>query len=163
MIQDVSTYEEFKPKQIMAYAAGDSGNLEFDEFMAFYLEMARTRPSLVRDNMLDLQIMADLKQLPKAGDSDDILQMRKKKEDMPRYKISNNQLWFTSLTNLLDKQSEVSDATSCFIDNLCTNEVIMKTILEISTTKTSQKETNSLDDILSKDQITQNLYPISII
>ena len=57
----------------MAYASGDSGNLEFDEFMAFYLEMARTRPSLVRDNMLDIQIMADLKELPKAGDSDDIL------------------------------------------------------------------------------------------
>lgn len=87
----------------MAYAGGDSGNLQFEEFMSFYLEMARTRPSMVRDNLLDIQIMADLKSMPKAGEGDDILQIRKSKSEMPRYKISNNQSWFSSLTHLLDK------------------------------------------------------------
>ena len=44
---------------------------------------------MVRTNLMHVGLRADMKELPQPGDPDDILNLRKSKEQMPRYKIGN--------------------------------------------------------------------------
>ena len=47
-------------------------------------------PELVRRNLTHYNYRGDMKQAPKTGDDDNILQARKTINDMPRFKIAYN-------------------------------------------------------------------------
>ena len=72
-IQDVSSLDALRPKSMMAYETSGEGKLTEDDVIGFYAEMVKTRPSLVRNNLLYVGIRADLKQEPRSRDDDDIL------------------------------------------------------------------------------------------
>lgn len=56
----------------------------------------------MRQNLCSKGYRLDLKKSANDGDEDDIMQLRKTKEDMPRYKIANNHDYFEVLFSLLD-------------------------------------------------------------
>ena len=101
-IHDVSAKEALRPKDIMAYETSGECKISEEDFINYYQTIVKTRPSLVRDNLLFVGIRADMKQEPRPGEDDDILQDREKMEDMPRYKLSNNPETFNLLLNLQD-------------------------------------------------------------
>jgi len=57
---------------------------------------------MVRANLMYIGLRADMKDLPQPGDSDDILNLRESKEQMPRFKIGNEACTFSTLLACLD-------------------------------------------------------------
>lgn len=95
LTEQVSSKAEHKPSSILAYnTSEDVDKLLFSDFLAFYAAMALEKPDMVRDNLSFIGLRADMKRVPKAGDSEHSLVAHKVAEDMPRFKISNRQETF---------------------------------------------------------------------
>lgn len=58
--------------------------------------------------------------MPKDGEDDNILQPRKTINEMPRYKIANDNEAINTLFSLLDFHKEVQSETQSLINALCT-------------------------------------------
>ena len=74
----------------------------------------------------------DLKIVPPPGSPDNILQARKTWQEMPRYKISQNDQTFGQIVQLFDLQSEVSKEAQSLIKMVCTNQKIFWNILKLN-------------------------------
>lgn len=74
----------------MAYNTNEDGEkLLFPDFLSYYEQNATVNAELVRTNLMYVGLRADLQNIPKPGDPDDILNLRTSPEQMPRYKIGN--------------------------------------------------------------------------
>lgn len=74
----------------------------------------------LRGNFRVLGYAQDLKRLPRDGEHENILQIRKSKEDMPRYKVSQNEHYFDSLIDMLQFDPEVAHRAREVIVTLAT-------------------------------------------
>ena len=62
---------------IMSWDSDSDGKLTREDFLEFYCKSCFSNPELVRRNLTKYNYRADMKQAPKAGDDDNILQARK--------------------------------------------------------------------------------------
>lgn len=65
--------------------------------------------------MRKLGYAQDLSKMPVDGDPDQVTQLRKDKEEMPRYKIAKDEAQFDLLMSLLDGHPEVCKVTQDLI------------------------------------------------
>ena len=98
-------------KKIIAWDSDGDGKMTREDFLSFYKNSCFANPELVRKNLGHYNYRGDMKQAPKPGDDDNILQARKTINEMPRYKIAYNYQNFYTLIQLLDYQSEVLKLT----------------------------------------------------
>ena len=75
---------------LMAWDSEGNGKLTREDFLAFYKENVFEKADKVREHLNRHNFRSDLRQAPKAGDPDNILQMRKSHFEMPRFKIAYN-------------------------------------------------------------------------
>ena len=92
----------------MSWDSDKDGKLIRQDFLDFYIKSCFSNPDLVRRNLTKYNYRADMKQAPKAGDDDNILQARKTHEEMPRYKISHKLDYFSVVLHLLDYNTQVN-------------------------------------------------------
>ena len=108
-------------KTIMAWDSDGDGKMTREDFLSFYKNSTFTKPETVRKNLTHYNYRGDMKQAPRPGDDDNILQARKTINEMPRYKISFNENNFYTLIRLLDYQSEVQKLTQSVVKMICTS------------------------------------------
>ena len=113
--------DDARIKKIMAWDSDGDGKMTREDFLSFYTNGTMQTPDVVRKNLTHYNYRGDLKQAPKPGDDDNILQARKTINEMPRYKIAFNMAHFTTLIRLLDYQSEVNKLTTAVIKMACTS------------------------------------------
>lgn len=99
----------------------NQGKVYESGFLEFYRQASRDKEDVVRQNLYSHGYRNDLRRQPEDGSEDNILQIRPSKEQMPRYKISNTDEWFSVFFNLLSLGNEVSNASWQFIKILATS------------------------------------------
>ena len=91
MTEKVSDKASLRPTGILAYNTNEDVNkFLLADFLSYYEQMSIELPEMVRANLQYIGVRSDMKTTPNPGDSDDILNMHKRPEDMPRYKVANN-------------------------------------------------------------------------
>lgn len=153
-----STQDNRVVKIIGQYDTNKDGKLDLDDFLEFYKQNCYNNVSTIRRNLAKVNYRDDLKQAPKDGDDDNILQARKSIEDMPRYKLSSDQKSFDSLFRLLGLHSEVAKEASGLIKMLCTNKVLYQRVLKL----TNDPEF-SWDNIFDQKDTYKTMYALEII
>ena len=108
------------------YDTDKDGKIQRSDFLRFYETAARSKPEIVRENLRAHNIRADLKKLSEIQEESSF-----KTEDMPRFKISENQLYFDQLMTLLDRQDTVSQNSWDLIQMLATNQNLYRRVLEL--------------------------------
>lgn len=91
LTEKVSDKASLRPSSILAYNTNEDVNkLLYTDFLNYYEQMATENPEMVRANLQYIGIRSDMKTVPNPGDSDDILNIHKSPNEMPRFKIANN-------------------------------------------------------------------------
>ena len=91
-------------RKIISWDSDGDGKMTREDFLSFYKSSCFANPELVRKNLTHYNYRGDMKQAPKPGDSDNILQPRKTIYEMPRFKIAFNTHNFQTLIRLVDYQ-----------------------------------------------------------
>jgi hypothetical protein len=72
--------------------------VSFENFEQFIINQClNSKDDELRAGLKNLGYAQDLSKLPKDGDPDNILQLRKSKHEMPRYKVASNEQQFDTL------------------------------------------------------------------
>ena len=86
----------------------DDCKVSFENFQQFIINQClNSKDDELRVGLKNLGYAQDLSKLPIDGNPDNILQIRKSKHEMPRYKVASNEQQFDSLLQLLDLQKDV--------------------------------------------------------
>lgn len=108
---------------IASYAKSEeskaNNTLTFPEFLDFYYDAASDpqRMDAVYQNLKNHNVRNDLKKLADIGNDTSF-----PKEEMPRYTLSANQIWFDTLFNLLDRNDDSSADVWDLVRMLNTNK-----------------------------------------
>ena len=131
------------------YDRKGKGYIERDAFVEFYVEAARTKPSIVWENLNAMNIRYDLKL---KDDPIDIGFVDKTK--LPRYTLGNDQKFINAMFDIYQKVkgSDVEKDVYQFIFELYTNEDIYNGIIS-----------NSNKEIINKECLIKSLYEMQII
>ena len=80
----------------MAYCTNpdDLSLMPYEDFLNYYETKATEKPDMVRANLSYIGLRSDLQSVPKPGEPDDILNRRSSAEQMPRFKIGNDERTF---------------------------------------------------------------------
>ena len=106
----------------MAYNTNeDLSAMYFDDFLNYYQTKAKDSPDMVRANLSFIGLRSDMKNVPKPGDSDHILNRRSCAQQMPRFKIGNDNRTFQTLLECLDLDNETKRDANELILQACTN------------------------------------------
>jgi hypothetical protein len=100
--------------------------------------------------------------------------MRKSKEDMPRYKIAQNEQYFDSLIDLLQYDPEVAHKARDIIMNLATQPFLYSVVSKLEFTSQDGKVMDNQDEpaspskfdwssIFDSDNVNKLLYTLEII
>ena len=84
------------------YDSDGDGMIQLEEFLTIYRECCFKKEDVVRQNLMSHYIRNDLRKIPIDGADENIMQIRKSVDDMPRYKMSNETFYFDSIFSLLD-------------------------------------------------------------
>jgi hypothetical protein len=106
------------------YDSNKDGRIEKSEFLQFYENASRSKPETVRENLKAHNVRADLKKLSEIQEESSF-----SAQDMPRFKISENQEYFDKLMVLLDREDSVSQTSWDLIQMLATNRIIYRRVL----------------------------------
>lgn len=128
----------------------------------------------LRCNFRRLGYAQDLRRLPRDGEPDNILQQRKSKEDMPRYKIALNEQYFDSLIEFLEYDTEVASRSRETIVTLATQPVLYSIVSKLEFTavpgarkgEPDEPDTPSRFDwssIFDTDNVYKMLYSLEIV
>jgi hypothetical protein len=79
------------------FDTNNDGFIERSEFLTFYENASRSKAETVRENLRHHCIRADLKKLSEVKEDESF-----EAHDMPRFKISKNDEYFSLLMSLLD-------------------------------------------------------------
>lgn len=94
------------------YGIEGTNEVTREAFEQFFVDACLSdKDETLRDNLRRLGYAQDLSKIPVDGDPDQVMQLRKDKEEMPRYKIAKNEAQFDILMSLLDGHSEVARVT----------------------------------------------------
>lgn len=108
------------------YDINKDGRIELSEFLTFYETACRSKPETVRENLRAHNVRNDLKKLSEVMEETSF-----KTEDMPRFRISENQEYFDKLMDLLDRSDSVAESSWDLIQMLATNRILYKRVLEL--------------------------------
>lgn len=73
------------------YDHDKNGKIKYEYFSQFFIDACVIgKDDTLRSNLRHLGYAQNLSKLQRDGDHDNILQVRKSKEDLPRYKIAKN-------------------------------------------------------------------------
>ena len=86
------------------FDSNKDGKIEEKDFMHFYELSCRDKPDTVRENLKQHNIRNDLKKLSEITEETAF-----STQDMPRFKIAENQSYFDQLMELLDRHDTVSE------------------------------------------------------
>ena len=125
------------------------GYISRDDFIQFYVDSARSKPSIVWENLNAMNIRYDLKL---KNDPIDIGLIDKTK--LPRYTLGNDIKFLNTMFDIYQKVkgSEVEKDVYQFIFDLYTNEEIYNGILS-----------HSNEEIINKNSLIKSLYEMQII
>jgi len=130
-----STSDERVLNMFKTYDKNGDGFIEREEFLQFYQLACNQKPDTVRDNLRHHNIRADLKKLSEVREVESF-----KAQDMPRLKISKNEVYFDQLMSLLDKSSAlVSGEAWSLIQMLATSPEIYTRVLKLQSAKNDDK------------------------
>ena len=99
----------------------------------------------------------NLKRLPKDGDPENYLQIRKSIEEMPRFKISKNEKYFDTMLSLLDQIKEVAKPVSESFQILATNPILYNKVVSL------EKANGSWEGIFDSSNLHKMLYSLEIV
>ena len=128
----------------------------------------------LRANFRLLGYAQDLRRLPRDGEPDNILQIRRSKEDMPRYKCALNEKYFDSLIDLLQYDPEVASRAREVIVTLATQPFLYSVVskLEFTTSEGKVMEDEAepaspskvdWSSIFDSDNVNKMLYSLEIV
>ena len=125
------------------------GYISRDDFVQFYVDSAKSKPSIVWENLNAMNIRYDLKL---KDDPIDVGFIDKTK--LPRYTLGNDLKFINTMFDIYQKVkgSEVEEDVYQFIFDLYTNEEIYNGILY-----------HSNEDIINKNNLIKSLYEMQII
>lgn len=134
------------------------------------------REDSLRGNFRRLGYAQDLRRLPRDGEPDNILQPRRSKEDMPRYKIALNEQYFDSLIEFLGYDVEVANRARETIATLATQPVLYSIVSKLefaarprrrdSVNEPGEPDTPSRFDwssVFDTDNVYKMLYSLEIV
>ena len=141
----------------MAYNTNeDVSKMFYSDFLNFYETMASENPEMVRANLSFSGLRADMRPIPKAGEPDDVLNLHKSHQEMPRYKVANDAHTFQTLLKCLDLDSDTRKDANEIIMQACTNERILSNVLRVSPEMFDW-------DLRKKDGSTEVVYTLTMI
>ena len=106
--------------------------MSFSNFEQFIINQClNSQDDELRVGLKNLGYAQDLSKLPVDGDPDNILQLRKTKQDMPRYKVASNEQQFDTLLQLLDLNKEVEQRAIEMIQMLVTNPRLQESVFNL--------------------------------
>mmetsp|Transcript_23119 Transcript_23119/g.22543 ORF Transcript_23119/g.22543 Transcript_23119/m.22543 type:complete len:315 (-) Transcript_23119:116-1060(-) len=108
------------------YDSNKDGKIEEKDFMYFYELSCRDKPETVRENLKQHNIRNDLKKLSEVTEETAF-----STEDMPRFKIAENQEYFDKLMELLDRHDTVSENAWDLVQMLATNRQLYRRVLQL--------------------------------
>lgn len=128
----------------------------------------------LRNNFRTLGYAQDLKRFPKDGEPDNILQLRKSKEEMPRYKVALNEHYFDSLIELLQYDPEVASRAREVIATLATQPFLYSVVSKLEFASSENKAAKDDDEppspskfdwssIFDSDNVNKMLYSLEIV
>ena len=144
----------------MSWDSDSDGKLTRQDFMEFYSNSCFGNPELVRRNLTKYNYRADMKQAPKAGDDDNVLQARKTQDEMPRCKISNNQDYFSIILQLLDYNIQVHSVAKQVVNTLVTNAPIYWSVIWLDQRPESMGEFKW--EMIFPNEIKVNMYTLDL-
>lgn len=128
----VSDKSSLRPSSLLAYVTTDDlSKIEWDDFINYYEQNATQNPDMVRANLSYAGLRSDMKTVPKPGDPDESLMPYKNKEDMPRFKLSNDPETFQTLLHCLDLHRDSRNHVVELITTSCINERISNNVIEL--------------------------------
>ena len=116
----------------------------------------------MRSNLTKHNYRNDLKQAPKAGDPDNIHQMRKGVDQMPRYKISLNRDRFNLIFKLLEYNTVVYKDARGLMLALCTNPEMFWNVLWLNERPADQGKF-TWEMIFNPEDINFTMYTLEIV
>ena len=138
------------------YDLNHDNKLERLEFLTFYMFCCQEKPEIVWQNLLAHGFRNDLKKPSEVTEDDEnYSQPRKRVEDMPRYKISNNQEYFDAIFKLLGRKGEVSVDAWNLIRTLTTNPTLYKKVLYLD-----EDPAFKWEDVFDTSSIYKMLYTL---
>ena len=146
----------------MSWDSDGDGKLVRQDFLDFYIKSCFSNPELVRRNLTKYNYRADMKQAPKAGDDDNILQARKTHNEMPRYKISNNLQYFSVILHLLDYNTQVSQIARTLINSLVSTPPLYWGVIWLDERPEGRGKFN-WDMIFDTSDIKMTMYSLDLI
>ena len=114
---------------------------------------------MVRFNFKNLGYSNDLQRIPKDGDPEYVMQVRRGIEEMPRYKIAACGERFYLLLSLFDLIQDVSLKAQELTKMLVTNPILLDKILHFE----KHDSEFSWSDLLSQENTHKLLYSLEII
>ena len=126
----------------------------------------------LRTNFRLLGYGQDLRKLPQDGQSESILQLRKCKEDMPRYKVACNDYYFDSLIDFLQYDTCVASRAREIIATLTTQPFLHSVVSKLEFSgildgkKGEEPQSPSKFDwssIFDSDNVNKMLYSLEIV
>ena len=122
----VSDKVTHRPHSIMTYNTNEDNNtLYYADFLSYYEQMASLAAEMVRTNLMFVGLRSEMKELPKPGDPDDILNLHQSPEQMPRYKIGNEARSFKTLLACMDLDFDTKKDANELVLLACTNKRIL--------------------------------------
>ena len=116
---------------ILSHGKKMKGKLLLDEFISFYRVNAFSAVETVRANLLKYNYRNDLRESPRDGDDDNVMQVRKTREEMPRDKLTNNAQYFNTFTKLMTLTPVIKDQAIALIETCCTRPTLYAACLNL--------------------------------
>jgi len=120
--------------KIMIYGekdVNDEMKMDREHFIGFYRDKAFSNIGAVRANITSFGYSADLRKIAGNEDPDNINQQRKSAEDMPRYKLTNNEKYFNVLLDLTTLHPEIKNRSKGLFEACCTRHELHNSVLNI--------------------------------
>ena len=110
---------------------GEKG-IPYAKFQKFFVETCQAgQDDALRFALRNLGYGPNLKALAKDGEPDNILQVRKSIEEMPRFKITKNEKYFDTMLSLLDHIKELAKPVSESFQILATNPILYNKVVSL--------------------------------
>lgn len=147
---------------LRAYDVSGAGAVSLGQLERFFIDACVDGQDLtLRQNFGRLGYSPSLQRLPQDGDAADILQTRSGLEQMPRYKVAENQGQFNSLVAVLGHDGEVGQRALEVLRMLATNPVLHRKVLSLSGTGCGG--VFSWSEIFDDSNVHKMLYSLEIV
>ena len=141
------------------YDLNQDGLIEETEYMAFWRTSALDCEHIVWQNIFNFGYRYDMKPQALDGSDPELYQVRKSKEEMPRYKVSSNYDHFNTLFNLVENMNhEVAHSAWSLIKTITTNPVLYRKVVALDL-----EEGFTWNDIFDFSSIHKMLYVLQIV